>query len=212
LKIDFHVHSFLSYDCDSKLEDIAYSARQKQIDIVFLCDHNELLSSKPEVVGGVLIIPGEEIATSEGEIVGFFLKEKVTPGLSLEETITAIKKQDGVIYIPHPLDVYRKAIGLRKTIKIIDQIDVLEVLNYKSLFQMERFLVSKIADKYKKPKAAGSDAHRPGEVGNCFVEFDVKTKVFLRNKKDLLDLFNKKYRLHGKSRGFVKAVIKKVFA
>ena len=54
------------------------------------------------------VIPGQEITTTVGEVIGFYLAESVRRGLSLDETVARIHAQAGVSYLPHPFDRYRR--------------------------------------------------------------------------------------------------------
>ena len=54
---------------------------------------------------GVKVIVGEEVKTaSQGEVIGLFLKEKIPRGMTLAETVAEIKRQGGLVYVPHPFD------------------------------------------------------------------------------------------------------------
>ena len=43
--------------------------------------------------------------TERGEVIGLFHPEDEIPaGLSMEDTIVAIREQGGLVYLPHPFD------------------------------------------------------------------------------------------------------------
>ena len=51
------------------------------------------------------MIVGEEVKTADqGEVIGLFIEEKIARGMSLQETIAEIKRQGGLVYVPHPFD------------------------------------------------------------------------------------------------------------
>src|SRR5690606_3298386 len=83
----------------------------KKIDIVGITDHNEIKGAqefkKFLEKFGIKVIVGEEIFSSKGEIIGLFLSEKIEPGMSPRDTMLEIKKQGGLVYIPHPYDEKR---------------------------------------------------------------------------------------------------------
>ncbi len=51
------------------------------------------------------VIVAEEVKTADqGEVIGLFIEEKIQRGMTLEETIAEIKRQGGLVYVPHPFD------------------------------------------------------------------------------------------------------------
>lgn len=55
------------------------------------------------------VIIGEEIKTSVGEIIGYFLQEEIPGGLTAQENIRLIKEQGGLVCVLHPFDRFRKS-------------------------------------------------------------------------------------------------------
>ena len=53
------------------------------------------------------VILGEEVSTSDGEVVGIFLTRTIPRGLSADATADAIHAQGGLVSIPHPYDPFR---------------------------------------------------------------------------------------------------------
>ena len=54
-----------------------------------------------------ILILGEEIKSSKGDILGLFLQEEIKmKGYSPEEVIKEIHRQGGVAIIPHPCLLY----------------------------------------------------------------------------------------------------------
>ena len=104
MRIDLHVHTAYSYDCWMSLERVIRAAGSNGLDGVAVIDHNEFEGAKRLAkMAPFPVIVGEEVLTREGEVAGLFLRERVPPGLSLEETVTRIKAQGGLVYVPHPL-------------------------------------------------------------------------------------------------------------
>ena len=51
------------------------------------------------------VIVAEEVKTADqGEVIGLFIEEKIPRGLTLAETVAEIKRQGGLVYVPHPFD------------------------------------------------------------------------------------------------------------
>ena len=117
------------------------------------------------------IIVGEEILTSGGEVIGLFLNQEIPSKLSIDETISQIKAQDGLVCIPHPYDRLRLSIFKNNVFEsIMSEVDIIEVFNARSLSPNSSTRAWHLANKYGKPASAGSDAHTPSEVGNAYVE------------------------------------------
>lgn len=187
IKVDFHIHSRNSYDSLNSIEKIIQYAKRKNLNLIGITDHN-FLSYFPENEN-VKFIFGEEIKTKDGEVIGYFLKEKIKKGMTIMDTIKAIKDQDGIVCIPHPLDrLRRSAIGYENLMRIMDYVDIIEVFNARTTFIDDNLNALKIAKEYKKGMSAGSDAHIPFEIGSCSFEMnDFKTKdellISLKNVK-----------------------------
>ena len=118
------------------------------------------------------IIVGEEISTSDGELLGLFLNETIPPGLSGEESIELIKDQGGLAIAPHPYSVICPC--FKDLIHKLN-IDGIEVFN---AFHRDGILNRKASEENKKIKnapIAGSDAHTERMVGNAYTLFEGNT-------------------------------------
>lgn len=173
-RITFHVHSQYSPDSILSLKKIEQICLKKGIDVAILADHNNLADRKPvEKFTKVKIIPGEEINTKEGEVIGIFIEEKTPPGLTPEETIRQIKGQGGLVVIPHPFDRFRrKVLNQQSLIRNIKDIDIIEVFTARNILNKDNQKALELAKKYGKVKIIGSDAHLTSELGNTYMEFE----------------------------------------
>jgi predicted metal-dependent phosphoesterase TrpH len=114
---------------------------------------------------------GEEIKTTKGEIIAYYVREEVPPGLSPEETIDRLAAQGAVISIPHPLDSLRgSAMGLESVLSIVDRVDALEVRNARCVRKKDNVAAAQLAAQRGMLATAGSDAHLLAEVGACYME------------------------------------------
>jgi len=173
-KLDLHTHSIISYDGGiTESEYARFLADKKQF--VAITDHDEIsfaleLSAKL----GEQVIVGEEINTLDGEIIGLYLKEKITPGLSAVDTCDLIHAQGGVVYIPHPLETWRRGLQLETLQKIIAHIDILEAYNARLRQSDLLTLVKKFAQENSLVIAASSDAHGEAGLRTSYTEIDDK--------------------------------------
>jgi len=159
LKADLHIHTVYSMDCSTPLEQVIERCLEIGINCIAIADHGTAEGAlKAQNLAPFPVIVAEEILTPYGEIMGMFLKETIPSGLSVNETISRIKAQDGLVCTPHPFDTFtRSGLGGQILAEIAGQIDVVEVFNA-------------FARKHGIPGSAGSDAHTRYEIGNAYVE------------------------------------------
>lgn len=160
LKLDLHVHSMYSEDANGRIEDILKTIQKKGLHGVAITDHNTVkgaLKAMQLAPKDMLVIPGIEISTSEGHILGLNITEDVPRNLSLEETIENIYSLGGIPVVPH---LYRKMSGIKKDnlLRIYQKIPAMEVFNGCSLPKTNR-KTTKIARELKLGGTGGSDTH-----------------------------------------------------
>jgi predicted metal-dependent phosphoesterase TrpH len=128
---------------------------------------SQVLALKPSF----RIIPGEEITTQQGEVIGLFLQEVIPAGLSVWETIERIHQQGGIVTVPHPCDRLRHHV-LQESYwpDVLPLVDMIEGFNGRTIFKADDRLAQKIAANYQKIIIAGSDSHTPWELGRCGIE------------------------------------------
>lgn len=183
-KVDLHTHTIFSRDCLTRPEDAIARARAIGLDRLAITEHNNIAGAlAAKKLDPELIIVGEEIKTTHGEIIAWFVSEEVPKGLSPEETVRRLRDQGAVISIPHPLDSLRgSAMGLENVLGIIEQVDALEVLNARCVRAADNDAARSLAAAHGKLMTAGSDAHIPFELGSCYLEmpaFDDNPDSFL---------------------------------
>jgi len=159
-------------DCTTRLEKIINRCLELGINCIAIADHGTIEGAlKMQNLAPFTVIVAEEILTLHGEIMGMFLKERISGGLSVKETISQIKAQGGLVGIPHPFDTIRQsALGGRIVGEIVGQIDVMEVFNSRSPLRRNSAKALAFAQKYGIVQSAGSDAHTTSEIGNAYVE------------------------------------------
>lgn len=174
LKADLHIHTEYSMDCATSLDEIVARCQQLDIGCVAIADHGTIDGAlKLREIAPFMVIVAEEILTPDGEIMGFFLEETIPSGISADEAVAAIKAQGGLVGIPHPFDSLRgSAIDDQVLERLVShgQVDVLEVLNSRSILGRSLALARLFAEKHRLAKMAGSDAHAPSEIGHAYLE------------------------------------------
>lgn len=160
MKVDLHTHSTASPDGSLTEEQYAKMLETGELDHIAVTDHNtiDFAKSLRDKLGEQIIV-GEEIMTTEGDLIGLYLKEVVPSGLSAAETAAQIKAQGGLVYVPHPFETVRKGISLETLDFIAKQVDIVETANGRAVFQNKSKEAAKWAADHKLPCAASSDAH-----------------------------------------------------
>ncbi|HWO76921.1 MAG TPA: PHP domain-containing protein [Bacillus sp. (in: firmicutes)] len=205
MKIRVELHTHTRYSQDSLLNKWFYllMLKMKKINVIGITDHNEIngaLEFKKFLERfDIKVIVGEEIFSSKGEIIGLFLTKKIDEGKSPRETMKEIKKQGGLVYIPHPYDEkrYKTVLPEEEIEKNLDLIDIIEMHNGRNIKQCFSDYQLNIANKFNKTKSVGSDAHTFFELGRNYniIESFSNQKEFLTNlnnssfvKKDCIKL------------------------
>jgi len=170
--VDLHIHTEYSADCLTPCRDVIRWAQRRQLDALAITDHNTIEGALVlSEMSPMQIIVGEEILTTDGEIIGLFLQENVPAQLSPVETTRIIHQQGGLVYIPHPTDRLGRC-GLRSEAltQIIEEVDIIEILNARVTFPLDNRRAQELARSYGLPGGAGSDAHQGFEIGHAYVE------------------------------------------
>jgi predicted metal-dependent phosphoesterase TrpH len=166
-------------------------ARKAGYDVICVTDHDEtagafIARDYAKQYDDIEVVIGEEIMTSDGEIIGLFLTEKVRPRLTIEETVDIIREQGGLTIAPHPFSFHVP--GLKERMLEID-LDGFEVLNGGHPDKYSNAFAQAVMDRYPGRWApmAGSDSHSKYTFGYSWTEFEGHTaddfrKAILKKK------------------------------
>jgi len=164
---DFQVHSKFSFDSLNNFDKIKKRCKQKGIDGVAITDHNTLkggLASRKFSDENFLFIPGQEVDTDFGDVIGLMIQDEIK-SKNFYEVIDEIKNQGGISYLPHPSRKCNLSIN-----QIKKNIDVIEAVNGRSA-KRDNLKSSKLAFSLDLPYASGSDAHTIREIGKTKTVF-----------------------------------------
>lgn len=182
-KIDLHTHSVASKDGGISSAEYRKILNKRIVDMVAVTDHDRIdfAQALQESLGADKVIIGQEVTTTDGDIVGLYLKEAVPAGLSAAKAVRAIKAQDGLVLIPHPFETVRQGIQLPTLESIAESVHMIEGQNGRAVVQ--NFSAQAIAwgTKHGKQIVANSDAHGYKGVGHTYT-----TVASLPTDKDAL--------------------------
>jgi len=163
------MHTDHSPDCATPVEVLLATAREQGLGAIAITDHNEISGALDAFTkaDGIKVIVGEEVKTAtQGEVIGLFLRERIARGMSLEETVAEIRRQGGLVYVPHPFDRMHAVPGYEHLLAILDDIDAIEVFNPRVAIGSFNEEAARFAAKYRLTAAAGSDAHVAAGLGS----------------------------------------------
>jgi len=169
IDVDLHMHTDHSGDCATPVELLLATAKARGLGAIAVTDHNEVsgaleAQAKAE---GIKVIVGEEVKTKDqGEVIGLFIRERIPRGLTLQETIAEIKRQGGLVYVPHPFDRMHAVPDYEHLLDVLDDVDAIEVFNPRIAIHEFNEEAVRFAAKYRVPAGAGSDAHVAQGLGS----------------------------------------------
>jgi len=174
IRVDCHLHTALSGDAVTSIDELAERVEQERLDVVFITDHNVTAAAVAAAERGIgaRVIVGEEIRTQDGDVIGLFLTDRVPYVLPLAEAIAKIRERGGLVYLPHPFDPGRSTLkpAISERLCADGIADVVEVFNAKIEDQQHNVQAAKLAARYDLPGGAGSDAHDPDGIGAAYLE------------------------------------------
>jgi hypothetical protein len=142
-------------------------ARRRGLQRLAITDHNVFDGARHAArIDPELIIPAEEIMTTGGELLGYYVREVVPPGLSPQKTIEILRQQGALICVAHPFDAARVGHWDEAELRdILPLVDAVEVFNARVSTGAQNRRSAALAAAAGKPGTAGSDAHAYFEVG-----------------------------------------------
>jgi predicted metal-dependent phosphoesterase TrpH len=194
---DLHMHTIYSYDGTASIPDVLARAKKEGLNVIAITDHDEIrgalkaMELAPEF--GIEVIPGIEISTDDGHLLGLFITEKVKPGLSLEETVLRVGKLGGICIAPHPmaggmgmksLSAYTISKALRNP-AVGEVLIGIETYNATTIDRLGNTYAHILANRLDIGQTGSSDAHVVEAIGLGATEFEG------HSAKDLLSALSK---------------------
>jgi hypothetical protein len=168
--IDLHCHTNGSFDSLASPKAIMRAAVSRGLTHLVLTDHDRIdvaLRARDAAPAGLTIIVGEEVKTSDGDLIAVFLERLVPPGMSAVETIEAIREQGGLVGVPHPFDRLR-GYGRKSGADLEDiagLVDWVEAYNARVVGGTANERAALFAREHGLPGVCASDSHTVMEVG-----------------------------------------------
>jgi len=169
VQVELHMHTHASKDSLVKVEKLLVHCDRIGIDKIAITDHNVIegaLEAQSLAPGRVIV--GEEIATTQGELIGYFLSDWIPPNLEPMDAIERLQDQGAVISVAHPFDSTRKRHWSQRELEAIaPYLDAIETFNARCLSNAPNLSACSFARDHNLLETVGSDAHSLWEVGRA---------------------------------------------
>jgi glycosyltransferase involved in cell wall biosynthesis len=189
IHVDLHMHTDHSPDCATSVDTLLDTAKRVGLGAIAITDHNEISGALEarKRANGIKVIVAEEVKTADqGEVIGLFIEEKIPRGMTLQETIAEIRRQGGLVYVPHPFDRMHAVPDYEHLLDVVEEIDAIEVFNPRVAFSAFNEEAARFAAKYRIVAGAGSDSHVAQGLGSVKIrmrDFD-GPEEFLESLRD----------------------------
>jgi predicted metal-dependent phosphoesterase TrpH len=175
VKADLHVHTIYSHDALITPRDLVFYAKKRGLTAVAVTDHDRIDGAlKIARETDFLIIPGTEVSSRNGHIIGLNVQEPVPKGLSPDETVEKIHGAGGIAVACHPFALFKGSLGKHASAKF----DAVETINSQA-FPFNRCVrkATQIAESLRLPRVAGTDAHYGPAIGYAYTLIDAEPSV-----------------------------------
>lgn len=167
LTLEFHCHSIFSKDSLTTPLKLVQAARRKGIDRLVVTDHNTIRGAiEAKKIDPELVVIGEEILTTQGEILAAFVSEEIPAKLQPREAIRRLRDQGAFISVSHPFDE-RRGWKEQDLLEIIPFVDAIEVFNARCFLSSYNQRAAEFAHEHDLLGTTGSDAHTVRELGRA---------------------------------------------
>ncbi len=165
-RVEFHSHTCASKDGLMSPQALVRVARARGLQRIVVTDHNTIAGARAaHALAPDLVIVGEEVLTTEGELLAWFVQEAVPPGLPPLEAARRLKAQGAVLAVAHPFDTWRQGFRAETLAQLAPLLDAVEGFNARTRKPGANAAAQAWAQAHGLPIVSGSDAHLAAEVG-----------------------------------------------
>jgi predicted metal-dependent phosphoesterase TrpH len=208
LRVETHCHNVFSnhnnylsrlpFDCGVTLEEQLENAALQKIDVMFVTNHNTLdgyhqileYKQNHEKYKNITIYPAEEITiNNKGHVLAYGIENEIRPGMTLDETLDEIRKQNGISCAAHPFAVSN---GIREEAR---KCDIIESFNSNNIDIFSNLIAERFTKQNNLKSIVGSDSHVKSTIGRSFNTVESENNIdsvleSLRNGRFKIGKFN----------------------
>jgi predicted metal-dependent phosphoesterase TrpH len=188
IKVDLHVHSDRSNDSSITIPEAIAMARRRGLQGIAVTDHDAATRTAQYSSSDFLLVPGIEVSTSEGHLLGIGVDQPIPSRLQASETADRVREAGGLAVVSHPFSLMAQKIDPRVIEK--GRFDAVEVMNASyPLFQRSSRFGRALAERLDLPQVGGSDSHILETIGDAFTVIEAESLTVegvlkaIRNKK-----------------------------
>lgn len=170
--VDLHCHTSASFDSLSSPNSVVRAAAQRGLTHLAVTDHERIdgaLAARDAAPDGLVVIIGQEVRTTAGDLIALFIERPVPPGLPPAETAALIREQGGAVGLAHPFDRFRAGAGRsgweQELEQLVPLLDYVESWNARLMWGSGNVRAAEFASANGIPGVAVSDAHTVMEIG-----------------------------------------------
>jgi predicted metal-dependent phosphoesterase TrpH len=169
LAVDFHTHSSMWSDGGLTPWGLVLEAERQGLDAIAITGHNEVLDGQvgrwfSRLVGGPIVLPGEEILSPKYHLIAAGIEEKVGSHQSAARAIDDIHRQGGVAIAAHPAPNFWAGYD-EAAMQRLDGGEICHPLIYSSRPAQRNF--ERFALRGRVAAIGSSDFHGFGQMGLC---------------------------------------------
>jgi predicted metal-dependent phosphoesterase TrpH len=210
LKSELHCHNIFSngnvgsleptHDCNVTIPNQLEQAYKIGLDVLFVTNHNTMSGYKQMLeykrnhkkFDRIKVYPAEEVTTdNEAHVLVYGITHTINPGLTLNEVLDEVQKQDAISIAPHPFSLLD---ALRE-----DSVycDLFEVFNSSNIDVYSNLKAKRFAKEKSLHVVAGSDSHVKSTIGRS------TNLIYSENKLDDIISAMRHHKIVIKDTGYV---------
>lgn len=182
-RADLHLHTRES-DGFATVEDLVdFVEHETELDLIAVTDHEDAAGGHRAREYAARrgyrldVVVGAEVTTLQGHLLALFIDECPRSFRSIERSLEAIHRQDGLAVVPHPMSWLTRSIS-RRTLDRLHQraeagitVDAIETANPSPAGKATRERTCELNRAWGLPETGGSDAHHLVHVATGWTAF-----------------------------------------
>lgn len=188
-RADLHMHTTASDGIAPACAMLDEVARRGDLDVIAITDHDVLDASlwacEQQKYYDFEIVPGVEVTSADGHVLGLWVTRPIPKQMSLAETAAAIHEQGGIAVLAHPFEPMIAPHTLwryfrRPEVLMESAIDAVEIVNAGAFTPGHNWVAQRVFKRVPIPVVGNSDAHMPASIGTGLTHFRGHTAADLR--------------------------------
>ena len=191
---DLHIHTRYGDGMATIPELLHYVEDAAELDVIAVTEHDTVraaVEARELHARGTFrfeLIPGIEVTTLDGHLIGLFVDEPIASFRRMEPTLADIHERGGLAIVPHPLSWLTRSVSLRVLLRIAETrddavyFDAIEEYNLSPAGRVTSARARRLnRDQLHLAAVGSSDAHFLQSIGSARTNFEGTTAAELRH-------------------------------